>query len=90
MTAIPKKSYMMKKLLSLKSKRNQITSSDMQKHSICLNENGPLMGPTKALTVDKYEMCCSLVYQFNSVFTKTHHEDNVTSPYSFFPMWVLC
>ena len=32
-----------------------------KKHSICLNEIGPLMGPNKALTFDKYEMCCSLL-----------------------------
>ena len=25
------------------------------------------MGPNKALTFDEYEMCCSLLYQFNSV-----------------------
>ena len=40
-----------------KIKQTQITSSDMQKkHSICQNEIGPLMGPNKALTFDKYEM----------------------------------
>ena len=38
-----------------------------KKHSLCLNEIGPLMGPNKTLTSDKYEMCCSLLYQFNSV-----------------------
>ena len=54
-------------------------------HSICLNEIGPLMGPTKALTFDKDEMCCSLLYQFNSVFTKPHPEEIVTinNPSSF-------
>ena len=31
-----------------------------KKHSICQNQIGPLMGPNKALTFDKYEMCCSL------------------------------
>ena len=56
-----------------------------KKQSICLNEIGPLMGPNKALTFDKYEMCCSLLYQFNSVFTKPHSEDIVTNPSSFFP-----
>ena len=45
-----------------------------KKHSICLNEIGPLMGHNKTLTSDKYEMCCSLLYQFNSVFTKPHSE----------------
>ena len=57
-----------------------------KKHSICLNEIGPLMGLTKALTFDKYEMCCSLLYQFNSVSTKPHHEEIVTNPSSFFAM----
>ena len=42
-----------------------------KKHSICLNEIGPLMGPNKALTLDKYEMCCSLLYQFNSIYKAT-------------------
>ena len=57
-----------------------------KKHSICLNEIGPLMGDNKALTFDKYEMCCSLLYQFNGVFTKSHSEEIVTNPSSFFPM----
>ena len=56
-----------------------------KKHSICLNEIGPLMGPNKALTFDKYELRCSLLYQFNSVFTKPHSEKIVTNPSSFFP-----
>ena len=42
------------------------------------------MGLTKALTFDKYEMCCSLLYQFNSVSTKPHPEEIVTNPSSFF------
>ena len=57
-----------------------------KKHSICLNEIGPLMGANKTLTSDKYEMCCSLLYQFNSVFTQPH---SVTNPSSFFPMQPL-
>ena len=57
-----------------------------KKHSICLNEIGPLMGPNKALTFNKYEMCCSFLYQFNSVFTKPHSEEIVTNPSSFFSM----
>ena len=44
------------------------------------------MGPNKTLTSDKYEMCCSLLYQFNSVFTKPHSDKIVTNPFSFFPM----
>ena len=43
------------------------------------------MGPKKALTSDRYEMCCSLLYQFNSVFTKPHSDKIVTNP-SFFSM----
>ena len=44
------------------------------------------MGPNKALTFDKYEMCCSLLYQFNSVFIKPHSEEIVTNPSSFLSM----
>ena len=55
-----------------------------KRNSICLNEIGPLMGPNKTLTFDKYEMCCSLLYQFNSVFTKPHSEEIFTNPSSFF------
>ena len=55
-----------------------------KRHSICLNEIGTLMRPNKALTFDKYEMCCSLLYQFNSVFPKPHSEEIVTNPSSFF------
>ena len=42
-----------------------------QKHSISQNEIGPLLGPSKALNSDKYEMCFSLLNQFNinSVFS---------------------
>ena len=42
------------------------------------------MGPNNALTFDKYEMCCSLLYPFNSVFTKPHPEKIVTNPSYFF------
>ena len=43
----------------------------MQKnHSICQSEVGPFLGPTKALIKNKYEICCLLLDQFNSVFTK--------------------
>ena len=37
------------------------------KHSVCQNEIGPIFGVSKVLTTDKYEMCCSLLNQFNSV-----------------------
>ena len=43
-----------------------------KKHSICLNEIGPLMGPNRTLTFDKYEMCCSLLYQFNNFFLQSY------------------
>ena len=32
-----------------------------EKHSVCQNEIGPVLGPSNALTTDKYEMCCSLL-----------------------------
>ena len=37
------------------------------KHSICQSEVGPFLGPTKALISNKYEICCLLLDQFNSV-----------------------
>ena len=41
-----------------------------KKHSICQSEVGPFLGPTKTVITNKYEICCSLLDQFNSVFTK--------------------
>ena len=41
------------------------------------------MGPTNTFTFDKYARCYSLLYQFNSVFTKPHPEEIVTNPSSF-------
>ena len=38
------------------------------KLSICQSEVGPFLGPTKALISNKYEICCLLLDQFNSVF----------------------
>ena len=71
-------------VIKIKTDPNYFFRYAKKKHSICLDEIGPLMGPNKALTSDKYEMCCSLLYQFNSVFTKPHSEKIVTNP-SFFP-----
>ena len=56
----------------------------MQKHSICQSEVGPFLGPTKALISNKYEICCLLLDQFNSVFTKPNPDMIVTNPFSFF------
>ena len=43
-----------------------------KKHSICPSEVGPFLGLTKTLIINKYEICCSLLDQFNSAFTKPH------------------
>ena len=56
-----------------------------KKHSICLNEIGPLMGPNRALTSDKYEMCCSLLYQVNSVLQNHIQKRLVLTPLLLFP-----
>ena len=42
-----------------------------KKHSICLNEIGPLMGPNKTLTSDKYEMCGWILRTFSTRETRT-------------------
>ena len=55
-----------------------------KKHSIYQSEVGPFLGPTKALISNKYEICCSLLDQFNSVFTKPNQVMIVTNPFSFF------
>ena len=36
-----------------------------------VSDVGPFLGPTKALISNKYEICCLLLDQFNSVFTKS-------------------
>ena len=42
-----------------------------KRYSICKQEVGPLLNPlNNTLTDNKYEMCCLLANQFNSVFTK--------------------
>ena len=55
-----------------------------KKHSICQSEIAPFLGPTKTLITDKYEICCSLLDQFNTVFTKPNPDRIVTNPFSFF------
>ena len=41
-----------------------------KRYSICKPEVGPLLNPrNNTLTDNKYEMCCLLANQFNSVFT---------------------
>ena len=57
-----------------------------KKHSICQSEVGPFLGPTKTLITNKYEIYCSIFYQFNSVFTKPNPDMIVTNPFSFFHM----
>ena len=54
-----------------------------KKHSICQSEVGPFLGPTKALISNKYEICCLLLDQFNSVFTKPNPDMIVTNPFFF-------
>ena len=55
-----------------------------KKHCICHSEVGPFLGPTKVLISNKYEICCLLLDQFNSVFTKPNPDMIVTNPFSFF------
>ena len=55
-----------------------------KKHSICQSEVGTFLGPTKALISNKYEICCLLLDQFNSVFTKPNPDMIVTNPFYFF------
>ena len=54
-----------------------------KKHSICQSEVGPFLGPTKTLITNKYEICYSLLDQFNSVLTKPHPDMIVATPFSF-------
>ena len=55
----------------------------IKRFSICKQEVGPLLNRLKnILTDNKYEMCCLLVNQFNSVFPKSNQtyfiKDHVT------------
>ena len=58
-------------------------------HSICQSEVGPFLGPTKTLITNIYEICYSLLDQFNSVFTKPHPDRIVTIPFSFFSYAII-
>ena len=54
------------------------------RYSICKQEVGPLLNPlNNTLTDNKYEMCCLLVNQFNSVFTKPKQTSVIKDPVTF-------
>ena len=56
-----------------------------KRYSICKQEVGPLLNPlNNTLTDNKYEMCCLLVNQFNSVFTKPNQTSVIKDPVTFF------
>ena len=55
-----------------------------KKHGVCQSEVDPFLGPTKALISNKYEICCLLLDQFNSVFPKPNPDMIVTNPFLFF------
>ena len=52
-----------------------------KRYSICKQEVGPLLN---TLTVNKYEMCCLLANQFNSVFTQPKQTSVIKDPVTFF------
>ena len=54
-------------------------------YSICKQEVGPLLNPlNNTLTDNKYEMCCLLVNQCNSVFTKPKQTSVIKDHVTFF------
>ena len=54
-------------------------------YSICKQEVGSLLNPlNNTLTDNKYEMCCLLANQFNSVFTKPKQTSVIKDPVTFF------
>ena len=56
-----------------------------KRYSICIQEVGPLLNPlNNTLTDNKYEMCCLLANQFNSVFTKPKQTHVIKDPVTFF------
>ena len=56
-----------------------------KRYSICKQEVGPLLNPlNNTLTDNKYEMCCLLVNQFNSAFTKPKQSSVIKDPVTFF------
>ena len=57
----------------------------VKRYSICKQEVGPLLDPlNNTLTDNKYEMCCLLANQFNSVFTKSKQTSVIKDPVTFF------
>ena len=63
---------------------NYFVRYEKKKHSICQSEVGPFLGPTKTLITNKYEICCSLLDQFNSVFTKPNPDGLLLTHFLFF------
>ena len=56
-----------------------------KRYSICKQEVGPLLNPlNNTLTDNKYEMCCLLANQFNSVFNKPKQTSVSKDPVTFF------
>ena len=55
-----------------------------KRYSICKQEVGPLLNPLNTLTDNKYEMCCLLANQFNSVFTKLKQTSVIEDPVTYF------
>ena len=68
-------------LLFLKSRLILSTSLGILKDTVFVNKRfGPLLNPLN----NKYEMCCLLVNQFNSVFTKPKQTSVIKDPVTFF------
>ena len=56
-----------------------------KRYSTCKQEVGPLLNTLNStLTDNKYEMCCLLANQFNSVFTKPNQTSVIEDPVIFF------
>ena len=56
-----------------------------KRYSICKQDIGPLVNPLNTtLTDNKYEMCCLLANQFNSVYTKPKQTSVIKDPVTFF------
>ena len=57
-----------------------------KRYRICKHEVGLLLKPlNNTLTDNKYEMCCLLANQFNSVITKTKQTSVIKESVTFFP-----
>ena len=62
-----------------------------RRYSICKQEVGPLLNPlNNTLTDNKYEMCCLLANQFNSLFTKPKQTSVIKDPVTFFLSHAIC